>query len=273
LAHKKDYYAILQVNPKATQPEIERAYERLSAAYDPGRSEKRRAAERRADVQEAYLTLKDPGKRRSYDRERASPSRESHDRDTLSKPFVIMSSGIIGACVVVVLVLAALQLTGGSSSTTGQASNPSGTPTEAEQTPGTIQPSTPPKIVAPFATTSSGLQVAVLLEGTGAPTQVNAPVTINYTGWVQGGEFFDSTLNPGGKPLTFTLGQGQVIKAIDEVVATMRVGGVVRIIVPPELGYGASPPSDKVPPNATLVYDLSVIGVGTPAQASASASP
>jgi FKBP-type peptidyl-prolyl cis-trans isomerase len=83
---------------------------------------------------------------------------------------------------------------------------------------------------------------------------------VHYTGWLTDGTQFDSSLDR-GQPFTFTIGQGQVIGGWDAGVATMRVGDKVRLTIPPELGYGARGAGGVIPPNATLIFEVELLGV------------
>ncbi len=86
-------------------------------------------------------------------------------------------------------------------------------------------------------------------------------ITVNYTGKLEDGTMFDSSKNPGREPFVFTLGVGMVIKGWDEGFAGMKVGGTRTLTIPPELGYGAQGAGGVIPPNATLIFDVELLGV------------
>jgi len=113
-------------------------------------------------------------------------------------------------------------------------------------------------------TTASGLQIADTKVGTGAQPQTGQTCIMHYTGWLYDngtkGAKFDSSLDR-GEPFEFAIGQGQVIKGWDEGVATMKVGGKRTLIIPPQLGYGARGAGGVIPPNATLIFDVELLGV------------
>ena len=113
-------------------------------------------------------------------------------------------------------------------------------------------------------TTSSGLRIIDVKPGTGAAPHAGQTVTVNYTGWLyvdgKKGKKFDSSLDR-NEPFSFVIGQGQVIKGWDEGVATMHVGGKRTLIIPPDLGYGARGAGSVIPPNATLMFDVDLLGV------------
>ena len=113
-------------------------------------------------------------------------------------------------------------------------------------------------------TTASGLQIADTKVGTGAQPQTGQTCVMHYTGWLYNngtkGAKFDSSLDR-GEPFEFAIGQGQVIKGWDEGVATMKVGGKRTLIIPPQLGYGARGAGGVIPPNATLIFDVELLGV------------
>jgi peptidylprolyl isomerase len=274
VSYEKDYYAILQINRNASQEEIERAYARLSKAYDPQTSQKRRASQRYSDVREAYETLKDPRQRRQYDRRLAASRAAAGGMapgDVLSRRFVMLSGGIIVASIGVILALV-LVLGGGDGEEVVSATG-TPTPTPFGQTPAPTPPAQPPEITSEFTTTESGLQIATIQEGDGATPAAGEVVKVNYSGWLQGGGLFDSSLNPGRSPFTFTLGAGNVIKAWDEGLALMKVGGIYRIIAPPELAYGEAGSGSTIPPNSTLIFDIAVLESAPPTPVGQTPSP
>ncbi|TDR89315.1 FKBP-type peptidyl-prolyl cis-trans isomerase [Enterovirga rhinocerotis] len=113
-------------------------------------------------------------------------------------------------------------------------------------------------------TTTTGLRYTDEVVGTGAQPQAGQNVQVHYTGWLdQGGKKgakFDSSRDR-GQPFSFPLGKGQVIAGWDEGVATMKVGGKRTLIIPASLGYGARGAGGVIPPNATLIFDVELLGV------------
>ena len=96
--------------------------------------------------------------------------------------------------------------------------------------------------------------------GTGAVAEVDKNVSVHYTGWLTNGKKFDSSKDR-GEPFTFPLGGGRVIKGWDQGVAGMKVGGVRKLTIPPSLGYGPRGAGGVIPPNATLVFEVELLGV------------
>jgi len=109
-------------------------------------------------------------------------------------------------------------------------------------------------------TTDSGLQYEDLVSGKGAEAQPGDEVSVHYTGWLQDGTKFDSSVDR-NQPFEFTLGANEVIPGWDEGVSGMRVGGVRQLVVPPELGYGSQGAGSIIPPNATLVFEVELLAV------------
>jgi peptidylprolyl isomerase len=115
-----------------------------------------------------------------------------------------------------------------------------------------------------MTTTSSGLQFEDTREGQGASPSKGQTCEMHYTGWLwvdgKKGEKFDSSVDR-GRPFTFPIGAGRVIKGWDEGVATMKIGGARSLLIPPELGYGASGAGGVIPPHATLLFEVELLGV------------
>ena len=109
-------------------------------------------------------------------------------------------------------------------------------------------------------TTRSGLKYTDLVVGTGPSPSVGQTAVVHYTGTLTNGTKFDSSVDK-GQPYSFPLGMGSVIKGWDEGVATMKIGGKRTLIVPPQLGYGARGAGGAIPPNATLMFDVELLGV------------
>ena len=113
-------------------------------------------------------------------------------------------------------------------------------------------------------TTASGLQIIDTKVGTGASPKPGQTCVMHYTGWLYEngakGKKFDSSVDR-GQPFEFPIGQGRVIKGWDEGVASMKVGGKRTLIIPPELGYGARGAGGVIPPNATLIFEVELLGV------------
>jgi FKBP-type peptidyl-prolyl cis-trans isomerase len=109
--------------------------------------------------------------------------------------------------------------------------------------------------------TPSGLKYVDVKTGTGAEARSGQVVEVHYTGWLVDGTKFDSSRDR-GQPFRFKLGAGQVIKGWDEGVAGMKVGGKRKLTIPPELGYGRQGAGGVIPPGATLVFEVELLGVG-----------
>jgi len=113
---------------------------------------------------------------------------------------------------------------------------------------------------ATLQTTPSGLKYSIDREGTGAHPQPGQVVSVHYTGWLTDGTKFDSSRDR-GQPLEFPIGRGRVIRGWDEGVAAMKIGERRTLVIPPGLGYGTRGSPGVIPPNATLVFQIELLGV------------
>jgi FKBP-type peptidyl-prolyl cis-trans isomerase FkpA len=107
---------------------------------------------------------------------------------------------------------------------------------------------------------SQQLTVEEIQVGSGAEAVAGKQVSVHYTGWLTNGTKFDSSVDR-GRPFQFRLGAGDVIKGWDQGVAGMKIGGKRKLTIPPELGYGARGAGGVIPPNATLVFEVELLGV------------
>jgi FKBP-type peptidyl-prolyl cis-trans isomerase len=127
---------------------------------------------------------------------------------------------------------------------------------------GSTKPDTsaPTKVTGPSKKMVGGLEYWDIKVGTGAVAAAGQTVKVHYTGWLTNGKKFDSSVDR-GEPFTFDLGGGHVIKGWDEGVAGMKVGGKRQLRIPPELGYGDRGAGGVIPANATLIFDVELLGV------------
>jgi peptidylprolyl isomerase len=109
--------------------------------------------------------------------------------------------------------------------------------------------------------TATGLGYVEIEEGTGPRAKAGDSVSVHYTGWLKSGQKFDSSRDR-GEPIVFPLGKGRVIKGWDEGVASMKVGGKRKLIIPAHLGYGQQGAGGVIPPGATLIFEVELVGIG-----------
>jgi peptidylprolyl isomerase len=125
-------------------------------------------------------------------------------------------------------------------------------------------PAEPAKKESKMVKTESGLGYEDLVVGTGASPEAGQTCVMHYTGWLwengAKGAKFDSSLDR-GKPFEFPIGRGRVIKGWDEGVSTMKIGGKRTLLIPPQLGYGDRGAGNVIPPGATLLFEVELLGV------------
>jgi FKBP-type peptidyl-prolyl cis-trans isomerase FkpA len=121
-------------------------------------------------------------------------------------------------------------------------------------------PDMPTESSAPVVTTEGGVQVQDIKEGTGDMAEAGKSVSVHYTGWLIDGKKFDSSIDR-NSPFSFKLGTGQVIKGWDEGVAGMKVGGIRKLTIPPDMGYGDKGAGGRIPPGATLIFQVDLLEV------------
>lgn len=133
--------------------------------------------------------------------------------------------------------------------------------TPAEKPPAPAAPTPPPAAQAPkpgpggWVTLPSGLMYKDTKVGTGAEVTSGKRVTVDYKGWLDNGKVFDTSKKIGGKPFSFTIGGGEVIKGWDEGLLGMKVGGIRELTIPPSIGYGDEDMGD-IPPKSTLHFTV-----------------
>jgi FKBP-type peptidyl-prolyl cis-trans isomerase FkpA len=119
----------------------------------------------------------------------------------------------------------------------------------------------PTKVTGDGVKTPSGLAYWDIRVGTGDVAKEGSRVRVHYTGWLTNGKKFDSSVDA-GQPFDFRIGNGEVIKGWEEGVAGMKFGGKRQLRIPPDLGYGTQgTPGGPIPPNATLIFDVQLLGV------------
>ncbi|HEY7616253.1 MAG TPA: FKBP-type peptidyl-prolyl cis-trans isomerase [Terriglobales bacterium] len=124
----------------------------------------------------------------------------------------------------------------------------------------TTDTSKPTKVTGDPTKTASGLEYWDIKTGTGLTAERGKRVSVHYTGWLTNGKKFDSSVDR-GTPFAFSLGAGEVIKGWDEGVAGMKIGGKRQLRIPANLAYGDRGAAGVIPPGATLIFDVELLGV------------
>ncbi|MBT3217393.1 MAG: FKBP-type peptidyl-prolyl cis-trans isomerase [Candidatus Marinimicrobia bacterium] len=110
-------------------------------------------------------------------------------------------------------------------------------------------------------TMDNGLIIENIIEGEGTEAKDQSIVMVHYTGWLEDGTKFDSSLNPGRDPFRFTVGARQVILGWDQGLLGMKIGGKRKLTIPPELAYGDRGAGGVIPPGSTLIFEIELLGV------------
>jgi FKBP-type peptidyl-prolyl cis-trans isomerase len=170
---------------------------------------------------------------------------------------IMIIAGVLIILAVVLIVFRSIQVSGqnqasASATETYIAENPP----VASQVPPDAQF---PGLISDTVKTGSGLQYKDIVVGNGDTAKSGQTVSVQYTGWLENGTKFDSSLNT-GQPFEFTLGKGSVIKGWDEGVAGMKVGSTRVLIIPPDLAYGTRD-NGSIPANSTLVFQVQLLAI------------
>lgn len=169
---------------------------------------------------------------------------------------ILISFGIMAVAVLVIVVA---QITGGQAAVASVGAPSTGAPTQTEVKIVEAAPSIDMSDTE-IKETGSGLKYQVLVAGTGATPKKGDTVVVHYTGTLEDGSKFDSSRDR-NSPFSFKLGVGQVIKGWDEGLSVMRVGDRYKLIIPPDLGYGARGAGGVIPGNATLIFDVELLRI------------
>ena len=166
-----------------------------------------------------------------------------------------MSKRLILSMILAAALLGALAMTGcNKAAETPAATNPAETP--AAEVPAVEPPASATGSVTADVTE---LKIEDVKVGTGAEAKTGDTVSVHYKGWLTDGTKFESSKDS-GRPFAFQVGQGMVIKGWDDGVAGMKVGGVRKLTIPADMGYGAQG-SGPIPPNATIVFEIELLAV------------
>ena len=192
-------------------------------------------------------------RKRMSGRERREQRRQARQRLASMGPRVALVAAAVATPIVFALVLILFVIDGDDDEVAPPIVSASPTPASVD--------TGPPPLADEPTFSESGLGIIDIEAGSGETPETGKLVVVNYTGWLsEDGTKFDSSLDR-GTPFEFPLGAGQVIAGWDEGVATMKVGGKRRLIIPPELGYGEGGSPPTIPPNAELTFDIELLEI------------
>ncbi len=190
-------------------------------------------------------------RRRMSGRERREQRRQARQGLVSMGPRVALVAAAVATPILIALALILFVIDGDDDGVTPPIVSASPTPASVD--------TGPPPVASEPTFSDTGLGIIDIETGTGETPETGKLVSVHYTGWLSDGTKFDSSLDR-GTPFEFPLGEGRVIPGWDEGLATMKVGGIRRLIIPPELAYGeAGRPG--IPPNAELTFDVELLEI------------
>ncbi len=191
-------------------------------------------------------------RRRMSGRERREQRRQARQGLASTGPRVALVAAAVATPIMIALVLILFVIDGGDDGVTPAIVSASPTPASVD--------TGPPPLAGEPTFSETGLGIIDIETGTGETPETGKLVAVHYTGWLSDGTKFDSSLDR-GTPFEFPLGEGRVIAGWDEGLATMKVGGKRRLIIPPELAYGESGSPPLIPPDSELTFDVELLEI------------
>ncbi len=196
-------------------------------------------------------------RRRMSGRERREQRRQARQGIASRSPRVALVAAVVATPIIFALALVLFVIDGDDAGV--DTPIVSASPTVQIGATVTIPDEGPPPLTGEPTFTDTGLGIIDIVEGTGETPEAGQTLAVHYTGWLSDGTKFDSSLD-GGSPFELALGAGQVIAGWDEGLATMKVGGKRRLIIPAELAYGEAGNS-SIPPNSELTFDVELLQI------------
>ena len=196
-------------------------------------------------------------RRRMSGRERREQRRRARQGIASRSPRVALVAAVVATPIVFALALVLFVIDGGGETPPIVSASP--TPVQIGATV-TVADEGPPPLAGEPTVSETGLGIIDIETGTGETPEAGQTLAVHYTGWLSDGTKFDSSLDR-GSPFELALGAGQVIAGWDEGLATMKVGGKRRLIIPPELAYGEQGSPPTIPPNSELTFDIELLEI------------